>query len=171
MAVEMFSWPSLHDRMCRTWGSNSGPLACQANSLPIELPRPECWSSKYNSVFCFQRKQISPTTQTILYDGKFNHDLLWPSSVMNSLSFPNDIHVNLQWYPCFGNIISISSCTDQTRKKALVSPFAAEHSLREIIFFAEENKNHLFRRGFSPRNFAEKLRESSRRNSAKFRYG
>ena len=26
--------------MCRTWGSNSGPLACQANSLPIELPRP-----------------------------------------------------------------------------------------------------------------------------------
>ena len=39
MAVEMFSWPSLHERMCRTWGSNSGPLACQANSLPIELPR------------------------------------------------------------------------------------------------------------------------------------
>ena len=26
--------------MCRTWGSNSGPLACQANKLPIELPRP-----------------------------------------------------------------------------------------------------------------------------------
>ena len=26
--------------MCRTWGSNSGPLACQANTLPIELPRP-----------------------------------------------------------------------------------------------------------------------------------
>ena len=40
MAVEMFSWPSLHERMCRTWGSNSGPLACQANSLPIELSRP-----------------------------------------------------------------------------------------------------------------------------------
>ena len=40
MAVEMFSWPSLHERMCRTWGSNSGPLACQANTLPIELPRP-----------------------------------------------------------------------------------------------------------------------------------
>ena len=40
MAVEMFSWPSLHERMCRTWGSNSGLLACQANSLPIELPRP-----------------------------------------------------------------------------------------------------------------------------------
>ena len=40
MAVEMFSWPSLHERMCRTWGSNSGPLACQANTLPIELPCP-----------------------------------------------------------------------------------------------------------------------------------
>ena len=40
MAVEMFSWPSLHERMCRTWGSNSGPLACQANSLPIEPPCP-----------------------------------------------------------------------------------------------------------------------------------
>ena len=26
--------------MCRTWGSNLGPLACQANTLPIELPRP-----------------------------------------------------------------------------------------------------------------------------------
>ena len=35
MTVEMFSWPSLHERMCQTWGSNSGPLACKANSLPI----------------------------------------------------------------------------------------------------------------------------------------
>ena len=26
--------------MCRTWGSNSGPLACQVNSLPIEIPHP-----------------------------------------------------------------------------------------------------------------------------------
>ena len=43
MAVEMFSWPNLHERMCRTWGSNSGPLACQANSLPIELPRLMFW--------------------------------------------------------------------------------------------------------------------------------
>ena len=38
MAAEMFSWPSLHERMCRTWGSNAGPLACQANTLPIEIP-------------------------------------------------------------------------------------------------------------------------------------
>ena len=36
----MFSWPSLHERMCWTWGWNSGPLACQVNSLLIELPRP-----------------------------------------------------------------------------------------------------------------------------------
>ena len=40
MTVEMFSWPSLHERMCQTWGLNSGPLACQGNTLPIELPRP-----------------------------------------------------------------------------------------------------------------------------------
>ena len=40
MAVEMFSWPSLHERMCRMWGSNSGPLACQAYMLPIKLPHP-----------------------------------------------------------------------------------------------------------------------------------
>ena len=36
----MFSWPSHNERMCRTWGLNLGPLACQANMLPIELPRP-----------------------------------------------------------------------------------------------------------------------------------
>ena len=36
----MFSWPSLHERMCRMWGSNSGPFACQTNTLLIELPRP-----------------------------------------------------------------------------------------------------------------------------------
>ena len=40
MAVEIFSWPSLHERICRTWGSNLGPLACQADMLPIELPCP-----------------------------------------------------------------------------------------------------------------------------------
>ena len=38
MAVEIFSWPSLHERMCRTWASNLGPLACLADTLPIELP-------------------------------------------------------------------------------------------------------------------------------------
>ena len=36
----MFPWPSLHERMCQTWGSNSGPLACQTDTLPIKLPRP-----------------------------------------------------------------------------------------------------------------------------------
>ena len=48
MAVEMFSWQNLHERMCQTWGSNSGPLACQANSLLIELPRPNlAWRSPF----------------------------------------------------------------------------------------------------------------------------
>ena len=58
--------------------------------------------------------------------------------------------------------------TDQPKKKAL---FAAEHPLREFFFFTEKNKTELFRRGFSPRNFAEKLCEISRRYSAKFRDG
>ena len=40
IAVEIFSWPSLHERMCRTWGSSSRPLAYQADMLPNELPRP-----------------------------------------------------------------------------------------------------------------------------------
>ena len=56
---------------------------------------------------------------------------------------------------------------DQPKKKALFSRFAAEHPLREITFY----KHHLFRRVFSPRNFAEKLRENSQRNSAKFHDG
>ena len=33
----MFSWPSLHERMCRTWGSNSGPLAAPIAQL-VECP-------------------------------------------------------------------------------------------------------------------------------------
>ena len=53
MAVEMFSWPSLHERMCRTWGSNSGPLACQANSLPFELPRPVYLRSKQSGSYAY----------------------------------------------------------------------------------------------------------------------
>ena len=45
----IFSWPSLHERMCWTWESNSGPLACQADTLPIELPCP-AWVAE--SVSC-----------------------------------------------------------------------------------------------------------------------
>ena len=59
--------------------------------------------------------------------------------------------------------------TDQPKKKAIFSRFAAEHPLREIIFFAEKIKNHLFRRGNSATfrgetslDFAEKLREIPR---------
>ena len=36
------------------------------------------------------------------------------------------------------------TCIDQPKKKALFLRLAAEHPLREIIFFAEKNKNHLF---------------------------
>ena len=39
--------------MCRTWGSNSGPLACQADSLPIELPRPDALPGK-----CFFKEMV-----------------------------------------------------------------------------------------------------------------
>ena len=41
MAVEFFfmNKSPRHAKMCRTWGSKSGPLACQADALPIELPR------------------------------------------------------------------------------------------------------------------------------------
>ena len=52
MAIEMFSWPSLHKRMCRTWGSNSGLLACQADMLPIELPRQadiQIWAASWQN--------------------------------------------------------------------------------------------------------------------------
>ena len=52
--------------------------------------------------------------------------------------------------------------TDQPKIKALFSRFAAEHPLREISFFAEKNKNYLFRRGFSPRKFAEFRAETPR---------
>ena len=61
MAVEMFSWPSLHERMCRTWGLNSGPLACQVNTLPIELLRPVkfrlCGTWQQNGAASWQNQQ------------------------------------------------------------------------------------------------------------------
>ena len=40
MASEIFSWPNLRERMCRTRGSIVVPLASQATSLPTELPCP-----------------------------------------------------------------------------------------------------------------------------------
>ena len=45
MAIEMFSWPSLHERMCRTWGSNSGLLACQADT-PLQM-----WDTPYTLIW------------------------------------------------------------------------------------------------------------------------
>ena len=40
MAVEIFSRPNLHEKMCRTRGSIAVPLDSQATSLPTELERP-----------------------------------------------------------------------------------------------------------------------------------
>ena len=37
MAVEIFSWPNLHEKMCRTRGSIAMPLDSQAISLPTRL--------------------------------------------------------------------------------------------------------------------------------------
>ena len=62
MAVEYFSRPSLHERMCRTWGSNSGPLACQADMLPIELPRP----AVSNAIPYFRLNRMSRFAQCIM---------------------------------------------------------------------------------------------------------
>ena len=73
--------------------------------------------------------------------------------------------------PRCGNRLRCESYIQISPRKKLFffSRFAAVYPLREIIFFAEKSKNHLFRRGFSPRNFVKKLRESSRRNSVRFR--
>ena len=59
--------------------------------------------------------------------------------------------------------------TDQPKKKALFPRFAAEHPLREKKMFSRRKIKINFPRGFSPRNFTEKLRKSSRRDSARFR--
>ena len=55
------------------------------------------------------------------------------------------------------------------QEKSSFFAFRRGTSLAQNIFFAEKNKNHLFRRGFSLQKFAEKLRDLSRRHSAKFR--
>ena len=65
MAVEIFSWPSLQERMCWTWGSNSGLLACQADTLPIELPRlawfhSEKFVSSFSATAWNDHKQAPP---------------------------------------------------------------------------------------------------------------
>ena len=37
MAIEIISWPNLHEKMCRTRGLIAVPLNSQATSLPTEL--------------------------------------------------------------------------------------------------------------------------------------
>ena len=69
MVVEMFSWPSLHENMCRAWGSNSWPLACQAETLPIELPRPAIrdWESLRVLAFGYDSLVWMKSVQNCLY--------------------------------------------------------------------------------------------------------
>ena len=79
------------------------------------------------------------------------------------------------------SLFEIHGGTDQPKKKALFSRFAAEHPLREIIFSWRKIKITYFAEDFlceisrflgvreTPRHFAEKLRDISRRHSAKFR--
>ena len=68
--VEMFSWPCLHERMRRTWGSNSWPLACQANTLPIELlcPAKKCYVTSDHMIFITWRYPLN------------NSDVIWTAS-------------------------------------------------------------------------------------------
>ena len=78
-------------------------------------------------------------------------------------------------YMCVQSLIRCSSHkethTDQPKKKLLfrISSRNTPGATFFFFFFAEKNKNHLFCRGFSSRNVAVKLRESSRRNSAAYR--
>ena len=55
MAVEVFSWLCLHERMCLTWGSNSGRLACPADTLLIELLRPAQFRQDLNPLAQLQK--------------------------------------------------------------------------------------------------------------------
>ena len=57
--------------------------------------------------------------------------------------------------------------TDQPKRKAFLFAFRrgtplARKKKKKKNNFEEKTKNHLFRRGFSLRNFAEKLRDISR---------
>ena len=109
MAVEMFSWPSLHERMCWMWGLNSEPLACQANTLPIELPRPNQMYACINKGAAHQETKkdvISDVfTKFLLMLSKIGHvfaDFIWmdelgfyvPSTVFQS--FRDDGRMNMK---------------------------------------------------------------------------
>ena len=61
MAVEMFSWPSLHERMCRTWGSNSG-AACMPSELTSDrAPGPlQVWRWSDKKWNCYPLDNIFP---------------------------------------------------------------------------------------------------------------
>ena len=109
MAIEMFSWPRLHERMFQMWGSNSGPLACQANSLSIELPRPVPY-------FCsiLLEKKVFPDRNTpnaiqnsrleILVLYLFSNTIKWTSTLLEKVMSP------IEWerWKCCTEIIRMS---------------------------------------------------------------
>ena len=129
MAVEMFSWPSLHGKMCRTWGSNSGPLACQADTLPIELPRSVLPEHKRR--FIAQSLSCSPfhrleMTEILLKGWKtLTHPSilkLFTYAVLPSFFdpvfivqfFTNRVHKRHEWSPKFTNRVLFSQIESNT---------------------------------------------------------
>ena len=96
MAVEIFSWPSLHERMCRTWKSNSGPLACQADMLPIELPRPAydrwVWNKNTTGTFIHCNSLLSNVCKQLLPETESNmiKSYIYQSLMNNAFEPSND---------------------------------------------------------------------------------
>ena len=93
--------------MCRTWGSNSGPLACQANSLPIELPRHYELVSKFNV-------GLKPLLHLGLSEPEFYGDLIYKfKKIVGRSDFSDQFKQNIVRYKRIGyniNILGQSAC-------------------------------------------------------------
>ena len=102
------------------------------------------------------------------------------SCMFKSLAYLNFVpHSPHTW--CFQNaapsyvfrealVAHMFCCIQISPRKKLFFCVSPRYTPCEKSFlFAKKNKNHLFRRRFSPRNFAEKLHKSLQRNSATFR--
>ena len=71
MAVEI-----LHERICRTWGSNFGPLACQANTLLIELLRPVLLDSMFQmGLIILEKEAIKRNYSIQMHNTKIKSDV------------------------------------------------------------------------------------------------
>ena len=84
------------------------------------------------------------------------------NSAVNFCHFSTLLTVIFQF---FAGATSISPKLDLqiSPRKKLLFAFRRGTPLARNNIFAEKNKDHLFRRGFSPRNFAEKLHDISRK--------